>query len=301
MRANSGVIARIVMWAAIAVALSIALISGLRSSFREELPAATDRPAAEVVEVLPPVEGALAVAPHSVSDVSALHIEWAAGSVELLPYDGTTIQFSEDYTGTKYSLHQSVSGKTLSIQFCREPLLATLGAPEKTLTVWVPETGLREIDVETASANVRLDGVFSTEIEISTASGDIFAENLNLSELSLETASGDIFGEGLKAVSLEVATISGEVTAHGEFGDVNAESTSGKMWITATRLPMELECSSVSGDVVLRLPADGAFTYAYDSVSGNVFENHPGASSRRGDPIVEVETVSGDLYFEILE
>ena len=220
-----------------------------------------------------------ALSSSSFADVTEVEIHWLSGSVYLAESDEDGILLQEDYTGDNddYRMRYTVNGSRLIIQPCRSKLFGSMDLPEKTLTVFLPEM-LKEISVETVSADVELMGGAAGTLSISTTSGNILGPGLQVKELELGTVSGDIrlsqYPAGCRTVDCE--TVSGEVS------------------LGFTSCPEEIDLNSVSGDLALSLPEGSRYDLEFDTVSGSRYTSDQGSG---GADLCEItaETVSGDL------
>lgn len=220
-----------------------------------------------------------ALSSSSFEDVTEVEIHWLSGGVYLAESDEDGILLQEDYTGDNddYRMRYTVRGSKLIIQPCKSKLFGNVDLPEKTLTVFLPET-LENISVETVSADVELMGGSADALSVSTTSGDILGPGLQVKELELGTVSGDIqlsqYPAGCRTVDCE--TVSGEVS------------------LGFTSCPEEVDLNSVSGDLALSLPEGSRYDLEFDTVSGSRYTSDQAAS---GSELCKITagTVSGDL------
>lgn len=220
-----------------------------------------------------------ALSSSSFEDVTEIEIHWLSGSVYLAESDEDGILLQEDYTGDNddYRMRYTVRGSKLIIQPCKSKLFGNVDLPEKTLTVFFPET-LENISVETVSADVELMGGSADALSVSTTSGDILGPGLQVKELEIGTVSGDIrlsqYPAGCRTVDCE--TVSGEVS------------------LGFTSCPEEIDLNSVSGDLALSLPEGSRYDLEFDTVSGSRYTSDQAAS---GSELCKITagTVSGDL------
>ena len=148
-------------------------------------------------------------------------------------------------------------------------------------------------------------------LHITSISGDVDAQNL-AGAVALTTVSGDL---NLRQLSgpVEVRSTSGDLTLHQLTGVVKGRTVSGDVKLTEPgNQPVQL--TSVSGNVAATWPAARAATLALKSVTGEVYadpavtfsnlrpdsrvgyELH-GSYGSAGGPAVQLESVSGDVFF----
>ena len=214
--------------------------------------------------------------------IDEIEIHWLTGDVYLVESDENGVSFQEDYTGNQedYRMQYRVSSGKLIIQPCRSRFFSSVDLPRKALTVFLPSgLTLKNITVETVSANVELMGGSTDTLTVSTTSGGIVGPGLPAAEYTFGTVSGNISLSALPAgdSSITCETVSGEVTI-----DCNAH-------------PDEVSFNGVSGGLCLTLP-EGSCRYELDfeTVSGDRVTDRFVSG---GEDIcrISAETVSGDV------
>ena len=134
-------------------------------------------------------------------------------------------------------------------------LFSSVDLPQKALTVFLPsDSTLKNITVDTVSANVELMGGSADTLTVSTTSGGITGPGLPAREYSFSTVSGDIF--------LSVLPAGGS--------SITCETVSGEASIDCSAPPETVSFSGVSGGLCLTLP-EGSCRYELDfeTVSGD--------------------------------
>ncbi len=138
-------------------------------------------------------------------------------------------------------------------------------------------------------------------ITINVVSAEVEMIDINAKELSLTSVSGNCTVDGTFD-DATVSTTSGEVFFAGTFTDGMFNTVSGDLDITARDAMRSFDANSVSGEILLSIPADTGFTLEFDSVSGDFYSGNfsvreNGEKYTCGDGAVKlrVDTVSGDL------
>ncbi len=223
-----------------------------------------------------------AAASELLTDITEIEIHWLTGDVYLVESNADGVAFQEDYTGDNedYRMRYRVSNGKLIIQPCRSRFFSSVDLPRKALTVFLPSgLTLKNITVETVSANVELMGGSTDTLTVSTTSGGIVGPGLPAAEYTFGTVSGNISLSALPAgdSSITCETVSGEVNI-----DCNAH-------------PDEVSFNGVSGGLCLTLP-EGSCRYELDfeTVSGDRVTDRFVSG---GEDIcrISAETVSGDV------
>ncbi len=258
------------------------------------------------------------------SMIDKLDIEWAAGTVFIQSWTGNEIQIQE-YAHTQLDDRTAMEcidkDGTLTIRYRSGTSLGSVKG-DKWLTVMVPDRILEEVEIETTSADVYLNGLEQGEVDVSTASGDIILTECYLRKAKLETISGDVNLSGVYAEELDVSTTSGYVSGDAYCVDVEAETISGDVHLTTWENTETVDISTTNGDVwcslsntairsvsvdttngdiFLGIPWDIGFTLEYSTVSGDLTNSFDMVRQdgklvyNGGGCEIEVETISGDL------
>lgn len=150
----------------------------------------------------------------------------------------------------------------------------------KTASGDVNAGALDALDVKTASGDVKVDRV-SGDLTLSTASGDVYAGEIE-GRVEARLASGD----------LRLATVRGEVRASTASGDIRIDRFEGS----------DLSVKSVSGDLVIGVPAGTRADLDLSSFSGQVRLPERRAGGEPGDRYVRMaaKSISGDIVIERL-
>lgn len=226
-------------------------------------------------------------------EVHSLDISWAGDEVDVtIVPDGNTIrivEFSDKELAEEDRAELYQSGGTLQIK--PKSKLINFSFNRVNLLVEVPAdvaSKMREIEVNTASADVDIAAFECDNMKLSTASGDIELENavvrekLTLSsvsgdietegtssvELNISSTSGEISAERIEAKKVKLSTVSGEIEVLGKYDEITANSTSGEIDLTAEKMVELADLSSVSGELTLAIPENDGMTIEYSSVSG---------------------------------
>lgn len=248
-------------------------------------------------------------------EISRLSVEWDAGSVTVIPYDGETVKIFETtkdgmvITDSEEQLRWYVEKGHLRIRVDgKKGFFFHWGrVQEKHLTVQIPAKSapfsgvsidaisatvtMRNLsvygtlDIDAVSSDVTLGAVWATTTEIDTVSGNINTAGSNLGKLSVDTVSGVTVCRNLSAADIDISAVSGNTVLE------NAVFTT-------------LEIDTTSGDVLIKRHADSGFIVEFDSTSGDfntaLAVNRSKGYYRYGDESmrIEMDSVSGDLTIE---
>ena len=241
------------------------------------------------------------------STVENLDIDWTSGKVNIEYHAGSGVSVSETAnrdTSEDEKLRWWLDGTTLRIKYAK-PQLTIFNNLKKTLTVSLPESiVLKNVDIDTTSADIGVPSMTADEIKFDTTSGDVNAV-ITAKKLSASSTSGDLnvrqdsdintahFSStsgalaftvpSAEKISMESTSGDISVTVPGTVGDLNLDSTSGSIKpdiantdkakfsstsgdITATLVSFkDLNVDVTSGDVTLKLPEISGFTLDLDA------------------------------------
>ena len=238
--------------------------------------------------------------------VEKLELHWLSGHVSLTTHGDDTLSLSEAANrdlSEEESLHYRLDGTTLTIQYCRSGAHLEQDL-QKELTVCLPERLLRELQVDTVSAGITMEGVETEMLELGTVSGKIRLRSCGVTELAeLGTVSGGVLAELARPLpAFSAGTVSGDIEVSAPSVTVfEAGTTSGSVALTAEAAPETVKVSTVSGAVTLCLPETAGFTLALSTVSGACDLSLPCAVENGsyicgdGRGAYRIDTTSGDV------
>lgn len=175
------------------------------------------------------------------------------------------------------------------------------------LSIQLP-THVRDMKVNVASGDCRLEDIALDKLYIRTASGDILLNHVGCKTTTLDSSSGDIriqngTGDtmGVKSSSGDLRivsstykdfqgnTSSGDIELDGGFiGQVRAQTASGD--VESSVLSKDYYLKSISGDVTVRMNEDASASY--ESISGDISIH---LNNNQNGYILNASTVSGDV------
>ncbi len=225
--------------------------------------------------------------------IDEIEIGWVSGSLTVEYYDGNTVSFSEtsneDLTDDN-TLYYRVEGQKLMIQYMRSGARSDKDL-KKELTVKIPMgKTLRELKLETVSADAKLRALHVGSCELETTSGVLEADFAEIDTVSVQTVSGDAVISLPTVRTIEFNSVSADITVRAD-----AEA------------PRILDAESVSGDITLHIPRNSGFSLSLDTISGKFVSDFSYEKTNAlylvsgGTCAYDVETVSGDVNIRYLD
>jgi DUF4097 and DUF4098 domain-containing protein YvlB len=239
-------------------------------------------------------------------DIQSIEINWTAGSVDVVSYDGDAIQFNEaGYNGAddNYAMRYLAENGKLIIMFTApQRNWRFLRRLQKSLTVKIPhDLPLRDIKLNSVSADIRLEGARADDLYIHSVSGSMDIKDINGGAMILENVSGRIYAEDLSISTLRANTVSGRIGIEANVESANLKTVSGAVKLHTGEGVKKIDAKTVSGDITLGFPENDGFTARYSSVSGRFECEFPVEMSgksgvyRNGDRDISLKTVSGNI------
>jgi len=232
-----------------------------------------------------------------VSNIDSIKINWVAGEVTVIPFDGSDIQITEssqrELQGNEKLIY-TVNGSTLDIRF-RERSVIVGNMPPKRLEVLVPQVlseDMRVLSIETVSGGTTVSSITAARLDIESVSGSIDITG-TYERAAIESVSGRIsFENHAENSSVDIENVSGRVDISGSFENVSVETVSSNVSIESTVVPSSLRASSVSGNFTITVPADATISLNHSSVSGRLTNDIP-VTTGGTDAQFRISTVSG--------
>lgn len=166
------------------------------------------------------------------------------------------------------------------------------------VTITVPTgTSLDEVELDTLSGNVDVQGFSCDSISLSSTSGNVTAQDITAREVELDSTSGKITASNVSANSLEAESISDDLRVEGTFGKLELSTTSGDIEATGS-ISIMGTLESVSGDIAMSLNHAAALQA---SSTGTILLNGAQVSApvtMDGGAPVKVKSISGDLILQ---
>lgn len=226
-------------------------------------------------------------------DIRSINIDWVAGDITVIPYDGDAIEFIE-YAQVELNedevLLYKTTGTTLLIKYRRNNIGIFGNLPPKKLEVFIPSDLADSLDdfiVDCVSSTVSIKSISSGIFKLDSVSGDAKLLNISSDEISLESTSGNIELKDSAGEKIYFSSVSGRISADNVMADrISAGSTSGNIKLQDVTTD-SVSFETTSGDTTF----DGiAKELKADSTSGD-FD----LSVREAPDKLTIDTVSGDV------
>lgn len=188
-----------------------------------------------------------------------IQIEWAAGTIKIMPGDVEEITFSETAgLAENDRMIWIQKGDKLMIQFCKPRVFfgISIDAP-KDLKIIVPRGwNCDELDIDTASAEVNVQEITIQSVDFDGASGVCTFTDCCVNTLDVDTASGDI-------------------KYSGTLSELDCDAASATCTLRLTNCPKRIYTDMASGDLRLTLPENCGFSVNLEALSGDFTSEFP--------------------------
>jgi Toastrack DUF4097 len=187
-------------------------------------------------------------------------------------------------------------GHRLVISEPRSSFLDIVTRARDSLEVSIGVPAGSAVTVKTASSDVVLDGAFGA-IEMQSASADLRVTGEVDGDVSVKSASGDVHLPQVRG-AVDVRGVSGDLHADAVDGSVTVTVVSGDVRVGSLRAGA-VSVRSVSGDVALGIAPGSAVDLDASTASGDLVSEVPLSDTPAGDagPTVVIRgvTASGDI------
>jgi DUF4097 and DUF4098 domain-containing protein YvlB len=303
-RSNAGAIARIVIWLAVLCLLGGLFVACLVNQAANGGSGTWTFPAFTlgIFSAYWYDDSAYSVGDFSLTErITSLDIDWVAGDVTIVSGEGDTLtvqeQLPEGDTDASNQLRWRVRNGKLIIKFVGPTKQLRTSEMQKSLVVTVPAGWMQDlnaVNVDTASATVRMQGLEVNRVDVDTASGEVQLMELTARHLNVDTASGGVSLSDLTATDLNVDTASGQVrTVHVTADTADVDTASGSITFEGTVRNLKVDTASGRSQVTL----------AKGTVAGKVsVSSASGAISLTGAADeVDLDTASGAMVLTLTQ
>ncbi|MEN6390945.1 MAG: DUF4097 family beta strand repeat-containing protein [Syntrophomonas sp.] len=265
----------------------------------------------------------------SVDGLSEINVNCSSPKVSIIPIDGSEVivHLYGKSSSNKAGLDTSVAGKSLMIKYYQPKTyiinLSKTGEDLR-LDVSIPRTytsdivagtssgdlniegfNLNKLVAETSSGNLYMKSFTSQNCELRSSSGNISVDNGSSDSFRGESSSGEIKLSNLQAKDSVCTSSSGAIVADKITGSFKADSSSGEVIVQYIAFENDIDISTSSGEVSIRLPQPANFILNAQTSSGairNTFplagyydRNHMTGTVGNGVNKINLVTTSGDI------
>lgn len=183
------------------------------------------------------------------------------------------------------------------------------------LKLMVPEGA--SVDASGVSADISVSGLDNKKLTVSSVSGDVGVRATS-QRVSIESVSGDVNFQG-HSERISAESVSGDIELSGLSGEISVTAVSGDMELQAGLIESgkletvsgditvtgelsdnsKLTAGSMSGDVVIILPADQSGLFKAESFSGRISSDFGSVDHARHGPGSHLKYVAGNSGAEI--
>lgn len=197
------------------------------------------------------------------SNLDSLNIDWIAGNVKIVYYDGTEIKIEEDEEDLMSSqmlrYYYNKNDNELFIKFCKANIEdKKIKNLKKDLTIYLPQDSkIRSLDYDGVSANLTIDNVCCKKCDIDTVSGNItIASRIAAQKCEIDSISGKTylyFPNDIAGFYIDFDTISGDVNYDSsDFPGIKSKDGN----LSYGDKSSEFNVDTTSGDIYIKLLSD---------------------------------------------
>jgi len=249
----------------------------------------------------------------NIEEINEIVIDLASADINIIPVkEGELIVhlYGKISTNIRKDVPELIAYKTgdkLYIEtYNPNEIIIGINIRQIDLDVYVPEKDLASLNIEASSSDISIIGIKAADLKIKNISGDIRVEELVSEKIWIDSTSGDIALIDYIG-NIDIETTSGRISLlDGELNeDIYIVSTSGDVLIEQEQAS-DMNIRSISGDLKIKLPESAKFYLDAKTTSGDINISFPISISSSGrndlegkvgdsDEIITVKTTSGDI------
>ncbi len=243
---------------------------------------------------------------------ATISIENIAGEIVVQGWDKNEAHLTGELGKSVEELEIDASNSSLRIEVINRNV-RNIDSTE--LKLMVPRGA--SVDISAVSADVDVSGLDNEKLTASSVSGDVEV-NASSKRVSIESVSGDVEFEG-QTQRISAESVSGDIDLSGIAGDIEATTVSGDMELQADAIENakletvsgditvkgeisgngKLTAESMSGDVVIIMPASQIGLFKAQSFSGRIYTDFGSVSHAKHGPGSHLKHVEGSGGAEV--
>lgn len=211
----------------------------------------------------------------SIDGINNIIVEASSADINIIPekrndvkahlYGNITATFE-----TKLYLNSSAGTMEISIDKQNIGSFSVYGSSLK-LDIYVPESYTNNLKVKTSSGKINaVNKMNLKDVSFDLSSGNVTMKDLTCENLAVKCSSGAIDGENIITKSADMDITSGSINLAGFNGNLNGETTSGKIYIEYSDFHNDVDLKATSGNIELKLPDYAQFKLQSKATSGRV-------------------------------
>ncbi len=243
---------------------------------------------------------------------ATISIENVAGEIVVQGWDKNEAHLTGELGKSVEELEIDASNSSLQIEVINRNVR---NIDSTDLKLMVPRGA--SVDISAVSADVDVSGLDNEKLTASSVSGDVEV-NASSKRVSIESVSGDVEFEG-QTQRISAESVSGDIDLSGIAGDIEATTVSGDMELQADAIENakletvsgditvkgeisgngKLTAESMSGDVVIIMPASQIGLFKAQSFSGRIYTDFGSVSHAKHGPGSHLKHVEGSGGAEV--
>ncbi|TYR79437.1 DUF4097 domain-containing protein [Priestia megaterium] len=200
------------------------------------------------------------------------------------------------------------SSDTIDVEYKRKPLSFFSFGRDAKLTIYIPENYNREMELSIGSGDVKFSGqsLALEHFTLKVGSGDVQLNDITAETFNSNVSSGDVQINKVTTKEGIFDIGSGEIDVNNFQGKLDAEVSSGDLYIQIAKLKDSINADVSSGDLTLELPQNADFTLKGNVSSGEInnqfklknythVQNKVEGTHGAGTHAIDLNVSSGDI------
>ena len=210
------------------------------------------------------------------TSVSSIEIDWLHGNVNIVSYDGTEIQITEENAPAKEQnkLHYHLNNNGyLQIKYFSSRQNAGIYSKveNKTLTIKVPNSiNIEELQIYVVTGDTKIEGIsVEDKLYITSVTGRVSLQRCMINKLFCDITTGNFYDNNSTIGQVHVGIVTGSMIMEGVYSNITGGITTGHVGLTPRKCN-KIKLSVDTGDMVIDFEQKGQFTARYLVETGNI-------------------------------
>ncbi len=230
------------------------------------------------------------------NDISEVNIEWLQGNINVILYEGETIQI-EEYSKLSLTRNEtayvSEANSQVNVYFNEELSFDDTQNSTKNLNIFIPNnSSLETLKIKSSKSNIEISGLNIKHLTAESVDGEIRINDMDSKFINVKLNSGLISMSNIFSSNLEVASWNndtiinqadtenfvfdstmGDLSINGNIENMQISSVYGDLAIITKHVPSELDLDSVGGNIEVTMPDNDGFILNTSQIYGEIISD----------------------------
>ncbi|MDF2884432.1 MAG: hypothetical protein K0R54_4999 [Clostridiaceae bacterium] len=211
----------------------------------------------------------------AIDGINEISVEASSADINIIPEKRNDVKahlYGNINATFETKLYLNASGGVMEISADKQRggSFSVFGSSLK-LDIFVPENYNNNLKIKTSSGKINaVNKMNLKDVSLNLTSGNVILKDLTCENLTAKCSSGAIEGENIITKSADIGITSGSINLTAFKGNLEGETTSGKIYIDYSDFDNNVDLKATSGNIELRLPDYAQFKLQSKATSGRV-------------------------------